>query len=288
MVFTLLVSIAVSYAICRAMATPTVDLTPSSAPCLFPPEIDWLILDQLQDDKVTLFSCTFVCSPWRLYSQTILFRSLRICCPTGASFHQIVTFLEEDHVPQSHIANSIWHLRLNGERDKATYQEFPPSPEAVITIYALRRILNFLPRLQSLSSKLLLLSSEIPSLSPPLESTPAPNPPRKEPLEFALLWCSSATGDLRDLFKVLSLFSELHRLKIDSGKWSKATIPPPGQDNEFLHGFPTVECAELEGLGPRCIGLLFNQLRQSGRPGGRLTSLHFKPALRLDFEALNP
>ena len=169
------------------MISPPVDDTVSDTPSPFPPEVYWLILGQLQGDTASMYSCALVCRAWGIVSQTLLFHSLRINCPTGARFHHFLHFLEEHPAARSHIPNSIRYLTLNGERGKESYEEFPPSPEAVLTIDVLRRILDCLPRLEDLSLELLLLSSGESSLRAD-GSPPPPHPPRIEPLDFTLLW----------------------------------------------------------------------------------------------------
>ncbi|TFK94860.1 hypothetical protein K466DRAFT_649069 [Polyporus arcularius HHB13444] len=218
-------------------------------PFRLPMDIEYLVIDQLADDKHSLASCSLVCSAWLNTSRTNLFRTIIIQSPVHEDNHfsDFLLFLqgrdEGSSGPLTLIANSVREFKIRGFSLSAL-TEFPMN--------LLHAYLAVLPKLEHLSlSQLCLVDHSAAFPDQHLTVRPLKT--------LTIKYCESKPyDDPRHVFEVMQLFSSIGFLTVD-GTW-KAPLPV-GLTSRLRSG-PRVSGLKCS-LGAPAATALFDQLRSS-------------------------
>jgi len=117
----------------------------------FAPELEFMIIDFLQDDKKGLVACSTVCHDWQQHSRKFLFHTLSVACDQDEGFQRFTEFLRSLRGDDGVTIGYVRNLKLHGSKQaKRRYRstEYPS-----VCHHILGKILPLLPNLTTLELK---------------------------------------------------------------------------------------------------------------------------------------
>lgn len=208
---------------------------------LLPPDLEFIIIDCLLDDKATLASCSLVCSRWLPPSRKHLFQDIIIQLRTNrdpvADFLHIVKNSGEAG-PGWAIATYVRELSLEGSF--ASHAPDAGTVTATFTLNVLHALLSTLPHLASLCVRRCLVLDD---------SSQQPGGTQYqygfELDELAISDCSGPTHDPRHLLAPICTFSNILSLSVHRWRLPRMPGPLPAFSPAPV-SLPTVQSLDIE------------------------------------------
>ena len=191
-----------------------------------PPELQFIIIDYVLDDKATLSSCSLVCSQWLPPSRKHLFKDVVIKTANHLSPDPLSDFLRI--VERSGEVNPEWtigpyvaHFELDGRL--MSQRPDVGDPVVTCTLDVLRALLSRLSHLASLCLRKCVIFDDTPQ-EPNMEQGQRPC---FELHELTISECSGPDEDPRHLLALISIFSSIGSLTVHRwGQWTWEIFPP--------------------------------------------------------------
>ncbi|KAI0713484.1 hypothetical protein C8Q76DRAFT_796447 [Earliella scabrosa] len=239
----------------------------------FPPDIDFLIIDQCQDDRSLLSNCSLVCHAWATLSRTYLFREVVMEVTEGSREH-LVQFIHSLYTSPTGFGAHVKRLRLVGLKGRDSLAQFyhPFHPErrtyhsnqksVPLETAFVQIILHVLPNLDVLMLPNLRLIGDVAT---------TPSNPRYS-LSLLQIDYVLPEGDRgTEVISLLSLFSTIQTLSLRLSYASGMTILLPFHDMDMtasttqkvFRGQCNVDVHSLllSRSDSRLVGPIFNHIR---------------------------
>lgn len=227
-----------------------------NATAKLPPELEYLIIDQLTADTTSLLSCSRVCRSWTPVARSHLFRTLEI--QSTASDGRISAFKEFLQTCPD-VCAYLEDLTLSCVR----FSSFGRKPEAV-SLFTIRSIVTMLSKLQRLNLAGVSLQPK------PLNGPDLPVASIPHLRHLCISGCHFHDEDMSLAFDAVRMFASLGELSF-GGYWSSeyaraSSVTKPPKVN--------IQHVQYDSLGESPTTMFSDFLRVSGIIGGSLKSLH--------------